>query len=234
MNSEKTPQRTVIIYLSGAGLTPAIWDSVRAKVATSGFALTYNRDASATLKSATQDVLGQIQKIDADQYVIVAHSLGGVMGVELARALGNKLGGLVAVSATIPAPGKSFVDTLPFPQNLVMPFILKVAGTKPPVSAIRKGLCSDLSDQQAMGIINAFVPEPRSLYVGKTSASALPASKYLYVRTHNDKQVPTQLQTNMAKQLPDAKITDIASGHLTMMSHPDELAEIINNFVADL
>jgi pimeloyl-ACP methyl ester carboxylesterase len=38
----------------------------------------------------------------------------------------------------------------------------------------------------------------------------------------------------MAKQLPDAKITDIASGHLTMMSHPDELAEIINNFVADL
>ncbi|HSX07021.1 MAG TPA: alpha/beta hydrolase [Candidatus Saccharimonadia bacterium] len=234
MNSEKTPQKTAIIYLSGAGLTPAIWDAVHSKVTTPNVALTYNRDTTTTLQSAVQDVLGQIQKIDATRYVIVAHSLGGVIGVELARTLQDKLGGLIAVSATIPAPGKSFINTLPFPQNFVMPLLLKVAGTKPPASAIQKSLCSDLSDQQATDIINAFVSEPRNLYSNKTSTSMLPASKYLYVRTLNDKQTPTQLQSSMAKQLPDAKITDIASGHLAMMSHPDELAEIINNFIANL
>ncbi len=234
MNPQKTPQKTAIIYLSGAGLPPTIWDVVHGKVVITGAALMYNRDAATTLKSAVLDVLAQIQKLNATRYVIVAHSLGGVMGVEIARALDDKLAGLVAVSATIPAPGKSFVDTLPFPQNFVMPLLLKIAGTKPPASAIRKGLCSDLSDQQATDIVSTFTPEPRSLYVDKTSTNMLPVSKYLYVRTLNDKQVPVQMQTKMAKQLPDAKIIDIAGGHLAMISHPAELAGIINDFVADL
>jgi pimeloyl-ACP methyl ester carboxylesterase len=230
MNTEKP----TIIYLSGAGLNPSIWDSVRTKVPAPDAALTYNRDANTTLEGVIQDILEQIQNLDATRYVIVAHSLGGVMSVEITRALGNKFAGLIAVSATVPAPGKSFVDTLPFPQNFIMPFLLKVAGTKPPTSAIRKSLCSDLDDNQAAEIVNAFTPEPRSLYIDKTSASALPDSKYVYVRTLNDKQMPTQLQTNMANQLPDVKIVDIASGHLVMVSHPNELAEIINNFIISL
>lgn len=234
MNSEKTSQKIAIVYLSGAGLVPTIWDGVRAKAIVPDAVLTHSRGATTTLKSVVEDVLGQTQKLDATQYVIVAHSLGGVIGVELARALGSKFGGLVAISATIPAPGKSFVDTLPFPQNFVMPLLLNVAGTKPPASAIRKSLCSDLNDQQASEVISAFTPEPRSLYIDKTSVSELPTSQYLYVRTLQDKQTLLALQSNMAKQLPGAKIADIVGGHLAMISHPDKLAEIINNFVADL
>lgn len=233
MNSDETPQKKkkMIIYLSGAGLVPVIWDGVRAKVTTPGAALTYDRAATTTLKSAMRDILGQIQKLDADQYVIVAHSLSGVVGVELAKALGDKLGGLIAVSATIPAPGKAFVNTLPFPQNIVMPILLRIVGTKPPASVIRKSLCSDLSEQQAADVINAFTPEPRSLYTNKTSTDELPASRYLYIRTMNDKEVAVQLQTSMAKRLPNAKIIDVSGGHMAMISHPDELATIINNFV---
>jgi pimeloyl-ACP methyl ester carboxylesterase len=234
MNSENPTQKTVVIYLSGAGLAPAIWNDVHTKVTTPNVALTYNRTTATTLTSVVQDILKQMQKLDATQYVIIAHSLGGVIGVEVARALGDKISGFIAVSATIPAPGKSFVDALPFPQNFVMPLLLKIAGTKPPISAIRKSLCNDLSDQQAADIINAFVPEPRSLYINKTSMSALPTSKYVYVRTLNDKQVPAQLQSSMAKQLPNVEVTDIASSHLPMISHPDELAKVINDFVANL
>ena len=234
MNSKNISHKIAIIYLSGAGLAPAIWDDVRAKVTTPGVALTYDRGVDTTLKSATQEILEQIQKIDASKYVIVAHSLAGVMGVELARALGSKLGGLIAVSATIPVPGGSYVSTLPFPQNFIMPLLLKIAGTKPPVSAIRKGLCSDLDDKQAATITEAFNPEPRSLYVDRTSDSQLPASKYLYVRTLNDKQLSAPLQSAMASRLPEAEIADIASGHMAMISHPDELADLINRFIATL
>jgi len=233
MNSEETSQKKkkMIIYLSGAGLMPAIWNDVRAKVTTPGVALTYDRSATTTLESATQDILTQIQRLDADQYVIVAHSLSGVVGVELAHALGDKLGGLIAVSATIPAPGKAFVSALPFPQSIMMQLLLRIVGTKPPASVIRKSLCSDLSERQAADIIDAFTPEPRSLYTDKTSTDKLPDSKYLYVRTINDREVSAQLQTSMAKRLPSAKIIDIPSGHMAMISHPDELATIISKFV---
>jgi len=231
MNAPSTPQ-TAIIYISGAGLSPAIWDGVRAKVTVKDVILTYTRNDTANLESTVQEALAQLDTIQATQYVLVAHSLGGVLGVELARKLGNKLAGFIAVSATIPAPGKSFVSTLP--QRLLMPTILKLAGTKPPASAIRKTLCSDLTDAQADTIVDAFTPEPRKLYVDKTSSDELPLTKYAYVRTLNDKQVPPQLQSSMAQLLPDVTITDIAGGHLSMVSHPDELADSINSFLKDL
>ncbi|HSX17606.1 MAG TPA: alpha/beta hydrolase [Patescibacteria group bacterium] len=224
----------VIIYISGAGLRSAIWDGVRAKVTVKDAVLTHTRDNTTNLESVVQEALAQLDTIQAKRYVLVAHSVGGVIGVELARKLGDKLAGFIAVSATIPASGKSFVSTLPFPQRLLMPIILTLAGTRPPASAIRKTLCSDLTDAQADRIVEAFTPEPRKLYVDKTSSDKLPSAKYAYIRTLNDKQVSPQLQSSMAQLLPNVTITDIAGGHLSMVSHPDELADSISSFLKDL
>lgn len=232
--SNDTSKDTQIIYLSGAGLDVSIWDSVRGKVAIPSKAAVHGRESAATLSSAVQDILTQIQKLNASRYIIVAHSLSGVIGVEIARALGGKLGGFIAVAATIPSPGGSFTSALPFPQSLLMPLLLNIVGTKPPVGAIRKGLCSDLNDQQAATIIDTFTPEPRRLYTDKTSTSQLPGSKYLYVRTLNDKEVTASRQAMMAKRLPGAEIVDIVGGHLPMISRPDELAAIINQFISTL
>lgn len=224
-----------MIYISGAGLSPAIWDGVRAKVTMQDVVLTHMRSDTTTLENAVQEAQAQLNLGKATQYILVAHSLGGVIGVELARKLGDKLAGFIAVSATIPAPGKSFVSTLPFPQRLLMPAILKLAGTKPPTSAIRRTLCSDLDDTQASAIITAFDPEPRSLYLDQTSSDKLPAdAKYMYIRTTSDKQVTPHLQSAMAKRLPGVTVIDIASGHLSMISHPDVLASAINTFIKDL
>lgn len=140
MNPKNTSSEIAIIYLSGAGLSPSIWDDVRSSVTTQGYALTYDRNAVKTLKDATQNILGQIQNINASKYVVLAHSLGGVLGLEVAKSLKEKLVGFVGVSATIPGPGESFVNVQPFPQNVLLPVLLKIVGTKPPVSAIRKGV----------------------------------------------------------------------------------------------
>ena len=234
MNSQNTSQKPTIIYLSGAGLRADIWDGVRAHVPLTGVALTQNRTATISLVHAVKDIVAQVQRLDVARYIVVAHSLGGVLGVELARQLGDKLAGFIAVSATIPAPGASFVNALPFPQNIVMPLILKLAGTKPPVSAIRKGLCSDLSEQQTTDIISAFTPEPQSFYIDKTTKTALPPAQYLYVRTLDDKQTAPSLQLKMAQQLPKVTVADISGGHLAMISHPDELAEQITAFANSL
>ncbi len=196
--------------------------------------LAYSRNDTTSLESTVEESLAQLDAIQTTQYVLVAHSLGGVIGVELARKLGDKLVGFMAVSATVPAPGKSFISTLPFPQRLLMPTILKLAGTKPPASAIRKTLCSDLTDAQSDAIIKAFTPEPRRLYLDNTSSNSLPSAKYAYVRTLNDKQVPPQQQSSMAQLLPGVTITDIAGGHLSMISHPNELADGISSFLKDL
>ncbi|HJP81274.1 MAG TPA: alpha/beta hydrolase [Candidatus Saccharimonadales bacterium] len=224
--------RIAILYISGAGLDTAIWDAVKAQVATPGYDITHSRSKDATLEGAVQEGLEQVQSITAEKYIIVAHSLGGVIGIELARRLGDKLAGFVALSAAIPKPGKSFVAALPFPQKLILPLVLRLVGTKPPVSAIRSGLCSDLGDAQANAIIEAFTPEPLRLYIDTTTQSALPQVDYLYIRSLKDKEFSPQLQSAMMKQLPDAKVVDIESGHMAMINRTDELAAALNDFIA--
>lgn len=223
---------TEIIYLSGAGLDASIWDGIRKTVP--GQVLGHSHDAHTSLQDVIDDSLRQITATSAERFVIVAHSLGGVIGVELARKLGDKLAGFIAVSATIPAPGKSFVATFPFPQNLIMPVMLKIAGTKPPVSMIKSGLCNDLNDSQTKAVVTNFAAEPLGLYTGKTSSIPLPASKYLYIKTLQDKQTKPATQNIMAKRLPHTDIKDIDAGHLSMISRPTELAAIIRSFTQNL
>jgi pimeloyl-ACP methyl ester carboxylesterase len=49
-----------------------------------------------------------------------------------------------------------------------------------------------------------------------------------------DKEFSPVLQTKMASHLPSAKIMDVRSGHMLMLSQPQALAEILNDFVDSL
>ena len=72
----------------------------------------------------------------------------------------SRVAGFVAIGAAIPKRGGSFVSVLPFPLRAIMPIILKTAGTKPPESAIRNGLCSDLPEELASRIARSLFRNP--------------------------------------------------------------------------
>ena len=45
--------------------------------------------------------------------------------MELAARLAERVAGFVAIGAAIPKRGGSFVSSLPFPQRIIMPVLLK-------------------------------------------------------------------------------------------------------------
>lgn len=236
MNSMTNDQNDIgVAFLGGAGLQSWIWNEVIEQINVPAVAITYSDlNTHSGLDDYVNVALKQLSNLNTTRIIIVGHSISGVVGSELAKRLGERLAGFVAISAVIPEPGKSYLSVFPFQQRLFMRLIFKLAGTKPPESMIRNSLCQGIDDVYTNRIVKDFRPEAVKLYNESTTAAPFPQCPTLYIRTLADKDLPLPLQKRMAKNLSDAKIVSIDSGHLPMLNHPSEIAAHINDFLGQL
>ncbi len=226
-----------VVFLSGAGLGGWIWDGVVKKLDAPSTVADYssvrtNKDAS--LDDYVRAAADSANQLNADKIIIVAHSIGGVVGSELVKQLGERAGGFVGVSAVVPAPGGNFFSCLPFPQKCIMPIIVSLSGTKPPESAIRSGLANGLDESTTDKIISSFTPEAKGLYTGKTTRQKLPDIPYSYIRTTDDRELPLAIQDSAIKRLPNPSVHDIKTGHLPMLTNASEVANGIKQHLCRL
>jgi len=224
---------TLIALISGAGLDIWVWDKVRGELAAPTLVVNRSPNTEATLSDHVQAAIEQIEAAKAQNVVLVCHSIGGAIGVEVAKQLPKRIAAVCYVTAIIPQPGKSYVASLPFPQNLITGPLLRVAGTKPPEKIIMNGMCNDVSEADTRKLLQSFTPETKGLYLDKTTATPLPMCPSLYVHTSQDKTLPQKVQQRMATAV-NAETTHLRSGHLPMLSQPKELSRAINDFVAQL
>lgn len=225
-----------IIFISGAGLQPWIWQEVTKEISLPYAAVDFtelkkNKQLNdITVDDYVQAALAQATALNVEKVIIVTHSIGGIIGVELTKKLGDKVAGFIAVCAAIPRPGKSFLSLFPFPQSFITGMIMRIVGTKPPASAIKSGLCNDIDDTTASRVADSFDPESIKLYATPTSPTPLPQVPSLYIITTNDKEYPQDLQRTMAEQL-GATIVQIDTGHLPMISKTNETAAAIQTLI---
>lgn len=225
--------RIGLVFLPGAGLGGWIWEGLVPTLDLPYLFAEYPRDGDRTLEDYAAHVREQIAAFDVDRVVLVAHSLGGVVGLKVSELLSARLAGFVGVSAAIPAAGGSFVSALPFAKRALVSVLMRVVGTKPPESAIRQGMCGDLSVAQADEVVRRFTPESRAVYIERTDAP-IPAAPRMYVRLTGDKEFAPPMQAGFAHNLGADEVRELATGHLPMLSAPEELARVLNDFTARL
>lgn len=237
MKLETMKEELGFVFIHGAGLNGGIWDQVVEGLEHPCLKVDYPlRDGSdvsghhLTLEDYITYMTEQVKTWDMKQFIIVAHSLGGVLAMGLASRLADRVAGIVAIGAAIPKGGGSFVSALPFPQRVIIPFILKMAGTKPPESILRTGLCSDLSEEQTARIIAEFIPESRRVYTDRVQAS-VPQVPKLYVKLTQDKEFGESVQERMAANLSADRLECLSTGHLPMLSDPQGVRRILGDFV---
>lgn len=225
-----------IVLIHGAGLNGTIWADfltfldhpclvVEFPNRHNGLA---NRDL--LLKDYVAHAKEQILSWEIEKIIIVGHSLGSCIGLALLESIREKVTGFVAIASIVPKSGHSFVQSMPFPQKLLMPIILKLAGTTPPKKVIEKELCEELSADQTDKIVNGFVAESAALYTNKISYSPLSVES-VYIKLSQDRSMPIPLQEKMIANFNPTEIRILDSGHLPMISQPKKLAEIILQFV---
>ncbi|MGR6320611.1 alpha/beta hydrolase [Micromonospora soli] len=221
--------REPIMFLSGAGLPAWIWDDVRRDLGEGQQTWVASRPQGgrARLRDYAQAV---IDSAPPGGYAIVAHSAGGVIGAEVARLVPERVSAFLAISAVIPQPGGSFISAMPVPNRWVLSAAMRFAGTRPPASAIRRGLAHGLDEEVADRIIADFTPESPALYRDRTAHRSWSGWRG-YLRTTGDHELPMALQQRCAQRLGAAWQNDLNTGHLPMLEDHQAVAAAIRRFL---
>lgn len=223
-----TDAHSPILFLSGAGLPTWIWDEVSERLSTvSAVAPRPARHSDAPLSAYVE---AAVDAAPPGRFAIVAHSSGGVVGAELARILEDRVSSFLAISAVIPTGTDSFVSAMPVPNRWILPPVMRLAGTRPPDKAIRRGLCGGLNDDDVERIVAEFVPESQGLYMDRTAAHVWSGRRGVLLTTQ-DKELPLGLQRRFAERLGAQWNKEIATGHLPMIQDPPATARAIEEFL---
>ena len=220
-----------ILFISGAGLPEWIWDDVQQLLGGSddvGVAARPARIAGAGLRDYAE---AAISSAPTGRFAVVAHSSGGVIGAEIARLAPERVSAFLAVTAVIPKPGGSFLSAIPAPNRWVLGAVMRFAGTRPPNTAIRRGLAHGLDDQTTDHIIADFAPESVGLYSDKVARHSW-SGRCGYVFTDRDRELPIAVQRRSAQRLGHDWTDHLDTGHLPMIENPHALAGTIVEFLA--
>jgi pimeloyl-ACP methyl ester carboxylesterase len=237
MTTQMNDQEKIgFVFVNGAGLTSSIWNKV-----TEGldhpcllvdFPLregTVESRKELALTDYVTHMQKQVNEWGARKFILVAHSLGGVLALKLASEFADRLVGFVAVGAAIPKNGGSFLSVLPFPKRILLSAIMQKMGTRPPESAIRTGLCNDLTPEQASEILYGFIPESLHVYTDRVDAP-IPNVPKLYIKLVKDKEFGSSLQNKMVSHLSPQYVQSLDTGHLPMLRNPMGLRLLLENF----
>lgn len=218
-----------LLLLSGAGLPGWIWDDVRKELAGAHPTAVAERPQhdGASLREYAAAALASAPW---ERFAVVAHSSGGTVVAALVALAPERVTAVLAVSAVVPKPGRSFVTSMPFPQRLVLNVAMQFAGTRPPDSAIRKGVAAGLDQETADRIVADFTPESVRLYRDKPTGT-FPEHRG-YLTTTRDAELPAALQRRFASNLAPTWTGSVDTGHLPMLEAPESLARSIENFLA--
>jgi pimeloyl-ACP methyl ester carboxylesterase len=212
---------TPLLFLSGAGLPAWIWDDVRSVVDCPSTVAQYAKEGS--LADCADGVLAAAP----DRF---AHSLGGVVGSQLVAQAPERVEGFLGIAALIPQADQSFLGALPFRTKLMMSLVMRLAGTRPPASALRSGLAGDLSQELADRIVEDFSPESQSLYRDPVPARSFPSARG-YLHTANDPGMPLPLQEKFATTLGASWTQTLPTGHLPMLTDPKAVGAALTAFL---
>jgi len=159
--------------------------------------------------------------------ILVGHSYGGT--VITGAGTDDRVAGLVYICALAPEADETSQTQLSnFPTTDVFSHIEVVDGRIWLRPEATEYFCGDLSDEeQKLVWATQGVPQP-DLFNAKAGGTAWKSKPSWYIVGKNDRTVPPDLQRFFAKRM-GAKVTEVASSHVPMLSHPDVVLDVIRD-----
>src|SRR6266478_2968757 len=164
--------------------------------------------------------------------LLVGHSYGGVVITEA----GNdpKVVGLVYVAALAPSEGESVASvTKPFPPAPLGGEVRADAEGFLTVTAkgIGEDFAQDLSGKEKQLLTATQGPTAGAVFGATVTTAAWKTKPSWSVITSSDRAVPPELQKAEADAMKATSIT-VPSSHVPMLSHPNEVADLIEQAAA--
>lgn len=225
--SQSTQARNVVL-VHGAFADGSSWSKVITLLHAKGFRVTSVQNP---LTSFRDDVAATKRAISAQDgpVILVGHSYGGVVITEAGDD--PKVIGLIYVAAFAPDAGQSIADIAQkFPKPIGMDKIAPQADGFLLLTpdGIETAFAQDLTkDEKAL--LTAVQPQTSgSIFAAEPTHAAWRKKPCWYIVASNDHMIAPEHEVSMAKQIK-ATTTTIPSSHAVMLSHPNEVAKVIED-----
>ncbi|MFJ3222206.1 alpha/beta fold hydrolase [Streptomyces sp. NPDC086783] len=225
---------TDFVLVAGAWLGSWAWDEVVPELRAAGcgaHALTLSGVAErqgqpAGQRTHVEDIVGEVERLDLRDVVLVGHSYAGIPVGQAAERIGDRLARVVFVDSEIPVDGASFAANWWQGEERFEAGLAENGGFWQPLSAEEydgQGLSSEQIARLAAGATphpGASLTEPAVL---TRPLGELPAT---YVKCLLDGPEPND---DVAESLKSERwrLVEMDTGHWPMFSQPHELARIL-------
>jgi pimeloyl-ACP methyl ester carboxylesterase len=223
----------------GAFCSGGTWDEVTMRLRSRGHRVVAPdlpcEDKSAGPIRYAQVVTDALRGVDAQDVVVVGHSLGGLT-IPLVAA-NRPVQRMVFLAAFIPIPGKAFRDQFSepgmFPPSDESTF--PVSGDDglmswPPERAI-PALMPDLEREAAMRAARSLRRQAGTPHGEVCPLEGWPDVPSSYILCRQDTQVGADWARRAARERLGTEAIEINGGHMPMIGRPDELTQILGSLI---
>ena len=224
MTSKSSQTKPSIVFCHGLWADGSCFSKVIVPLQAEGhevisaqYSLNTTADDVATVKST----LGRV----SSPAILVGHSYGG--SVITGAGTDDRVAGLVYIAALAPdADETSQTQQSNFPKTDVFSYIEVADGR---IWLLREGIdcfAGDLSEQEKKLVWATQCVPPPDLFNAKVGGTAWRSKPSWYIVAKNDRTVHPDMERFVAKRM-GAKVTEVASSHVPMLSHPDLVIDVI-------
>ncbi|MCV9929800.1 alpha/beta hydrolase [Flavobacterium sp. LS1R49] len=222
-----------IVLVHGAWGDGSHWRHVIPALVKSGYKV---RSVQNPLTSLQDDINKTTDLIDAQEgnVLLVGHSYGGAV----ISGAGNhdKVVGLVYIAAFAPDAGESLGGLLGRRASAggasIYPDAKGFFWIK--YDEFHKSFCQDLDEENAFVMALSQRPIHGQCFGDIAGEPAWKTKPSWYQVSNNDNMIPTETEKEMAERMNPKKIISLDAGHISLASHPKEVAELILEAAATL
>jgi pimeloyl-ACP methyl ester carboxylesterase len=214
-----------IVLVHGLFADGSCWSEVIPRLQTAGFNVTSVQNPLTTL----EDAVAAAQRVLARQdgpTVLVGHSFSGMIVTE--AGVDPKVSALVYVAARAPDAGEDYTalaKTFPTPPASAGIVFDGDEGRLSETGFLRD-FAGDLPEAKAKVLYAVQEPFHKALLNGRTTHAAWRSKPSFYAVSTEDRTIDPGLERFMAKRM-GARTIEVKSSHLSLISHPREIADLI-------
>jgi pimeloyl-ACP methyl ester carboxylesterase len=226
MAANSTPAKASnVVLVHGLFADGSSWSEVIPRLQAAGLNVTSVQNPLTTLPEAVDSALRVLARQDGPT-VLVGHSFSGMIVTD--AGVHPNVSAVVYVAARAPDAGEDYTALAEkFPTPPASAGVI-FDGDEGRLSeeAFLRDFAGDLPEAKAKVLYAVQWPFHKALLAGKTTHAAWRSKPSYYAVSTEDRTINPDLERFMAKRM-GATTIEVKSSHLSLISHPDEIARLI-------
>ena len=214
-----------VVLVHGLFADGSCWTEVIARLQAAGLNATAVQNPLTTLEAAVASAQRVLARQDGPT-VLAGHSFSGMIVTE--AGVDPRVSALVYVAARAPDAGEDYAAlAAKFPTPPASAGIV-FDGDEGRLSeaAFLRDFAGDLPPAKARVLYAVQQPFHKALLAGRTTQAAWRSKPSFYAVSTEDRTINPDLERFMARRM-GARTIELKSGHLSLISHPQEITDLI-------